>query len=174
MTAALPRHVTRKYLKSLVLIQGNGSGGDGDRCAIQEVRHWLKLDASTDAIPPCVDPVIGRMVIALNDHRAEWRKALVPLLPKIIGTRVDAKLTRKRAYRAADWAVRECAAGALRHAGLEAEAKKLESLPPVVDRKTAAAATNAAYAANYAAYAANAADPAADPVALLAEVIEMR
>lgn len=65
------------------------------------------------------------------------------------------------AFEEADRAVRVSAPKALRAAGLKVEAKKLESLPRIVDAKTAYSASSAADSASYASYSVrNAADSA--------------
>jgi len=164
----LPEYVTPQYLENLCLQEGKGDGTEGHRCAIQEVRAWLTLDAASDAVPECVCPVIGRLIIGLNDISAAHRKALVPLLPRLVGSKAELAVTIRRAFAVADWAVRVVAADALRSAKLEAEAEKLAALAPIVDETTSYAASYAASdasdasrAASYASYAASYASRAA-------------
>jgi len=155
----LPEYVTPQYLENLCLQEGKGDGTEGHRCAIQEVRAWLTLDAASDAVPECVCPVIGRLIIGLNDISAAHRKALVPLLPRLVGSKAELAVTIRRAFAVADWAVRVVAADALRSAKLEAEAEKLAALAPIVDETTSYAASRAASDASYAAsYASDASD----------------
>ena len=57
------------------------------------------------------------------------------------------EVARELAFRVADRAVRVTAAGALRDAGLEAEADRLAALPPIDSKSSARAAEDAALAA---------------------------
>jgi len=179
MTPTIPDYVTPEYLSSLVLLEGPGSGTPGQRCAMQEIRAWLGLDASSDAIPPCVCPVLGRLIVHLQDAREDWRAALVPLLPRLVGSAGDEEVTRRRAYRCADWVCRVAAPAALEAAGLTDSAARLRRLAPVTDRASAraaeeasgAAAAEAVYAAREGAVSAAVArarmDGPADPIALV-------
>ena len=163
----LPEYVTPEYLQSLCLIKGKGDGTSGQRCAIQEVRAWLDLDASMDEVPDCVCPVIGKLVIGLNDIGPEMRTMLIPFLPRLGGSKGELAIMIRRAFAVADWAVRVVAAGAMATAGLNDHAKILKDLPPIVDQETSYAASYAAsdasdaasdaasYAASYASYAAS-------------------
>jgi hypothetical protein len=149
-----------EYLSKLHLREGKGSGAEGDRCAIQEVRAWEGLDPTSDDIPETDCPVIGRLIIGLQDARESWREAIVPLLPRLVGSRGSIDLTRRRAFAAADWAVRNRAPLALDAAGFKDRARALRGLPMVKDESSARAAAARAAAA-YAAYAARAAAAAA-------------
>jgi hypothetical protein len=164
----LPDYVTEEYLNTLCLIVGKGSGKQGERCAIQEVRAWLDIDASSDAVPDCVCPVIGKLVIGLNDVSDDYRRQIVPILPRILNTRAELAVTVKRAFAVADWAVRVVAVVALRSADLNEQADSLVKLDPIADEKAASYAaraasyaSDAARAASYASYAASDASYAA-------------
>jgi hypothetical protein len=129
-----------EYLANLVLRKGCGTGEAGDRCAIQEVRAWEGLDASIDACPDTDDPLIVALVIRIQDARPEWRKAIVPLLPKIPGSRGSDALSLRRLYRCADWQIRELLPAIMEMwPELKTEAKKLRGLEAIVDRQTAKA-----------------------------------
>jgi hypothetical protein len=154
-----------EYLSKLHLRAGKGSGAEGDRCAIQEVRAWEGLDPSSDDIPKTDCLVIGRLIIGLQDARKSWREAIVPLLPRLVGSRGSLALTRRRSFAAADWAVRNRAPLALDAIGIKDQADILRGLPIINDsdsadaaayaaaRAAADAARAAAAAAAYAAYA---------------------
>ena len=103
----IPSYVTPEYLSRLTLRHGLGTGRPGDRCSTQEVRAWLDLDPSTDACPPCADPLIWSLVIQVQDRRDEWRAAMPPLLPKLAGSKGSDTLSLRRLYRCADWNIRE-------------------------------------------------------------------
>ena len=115
--------------------------------------------------PACVSPVIAEFGRTSNDKmpdnetRDKWLK---PLIPIMIGTAGSAELELRRAFRLADWAVREIAPIALDRAGLGDHAATLRALLPIVDEGTAhqsarvislcAFANDTAYYAHDAAY----------------------
>ena len=160
------------------------TGAHADRsnglCAMELVA-WL-ADLPHSDHPDCTCVVLGAFTRRLNDGLPDAeRQLLKPLLPKLIGTVTDKAGLERRAFVAADWAVRVVVPLHLRRAKLDDEAKALEALQPIVDRETAAigrdaamkarrAAAAAAYAADYAAadYAAYAADYAAADAAYAA------
>jgi hypothetical protein len=114
--------------------------------------------------PECTCPVIAAFVRRLNDAMPNddiRTSLLLPLVPKLVGTRSTPEIELRRAFIAADWAVRVAAPTALRSAGLDEEAQTLELLPAVVDRTTALTAWAAALASEAAAEAAAEADWAA-------------
>ena len=171
----IPAYVTPEYLSNLTLRKGCGSGKPGDCCAIQEVRRWLDLDPSTDACPPTVDPLIHRLVIRVQDERADWRQEIVPLLTQLPGSRGDEELLMRRAYRCVDWAIRESLPVTLDYWDeTKALAKQLAALGAIRDRKSARAALDAlaALAARAALAALAARHPS--PVALIAELLAMK
>jgi hypothetical protein len=104
---SIPAYVTSDYLASLSLRGEPGTGAPGDRCAIQEVRAWLDLDASTDEIPGCVSPLVGTLVIRTQDASKAWRDELRDVLPLLVGSRGSDALEWRRVYRVLDWSVRE-------------------------------------------------------------------
>ena len=134
----IPFYVTAEYLQSLTLISGVGNGTAGQRCAMQEVRAWLDLDAASDEVPACVCPVIGRMVIGLNDAAPATRASLRSRLPAIIGTRGSDALSRARAYLALDWLIRVYTPAWLdRVPSLVPHAAAIRALGEIVDRESA-------------------------------------
>ena len=140
MTPALPPYVTAEYLASLDLVSGQGTGAPGSRCAMQEVRAWLDLDARSDDAPECVSPVIRTYVIGLNDASPATRAALRPLLPSILGTVGSLELEHRRSLRALDWLIREYLPAFLGLVpALSSHAATLRALPPVSDDNAAAA-----------------------------------
>ena len=103
----LPEYVDDTYLASLRLRRGMGSGEPGDRCAVQEVRAWAGLDASKDALPPGVDPLVGVLVMKLQDARVGWRDEVRFLLPHVARSQGSEALTHARALRAIGWVLCE-------------------------------------------------------------------
>ena len=148
----------------------HAGGADGGVGCVNEIASQLAGLSWGDS-PPCVDPVIQKLSIWYNDTAAS-DEALnadpwATLLPwRLVGTKSTPEIEQRRAYMAADWAVRFVCPVLLRRAGLNSEAVKLESLPEI-DCAAARADADAARAAAYAAYAADAAD-AADAAAYAA------
>jgi hypothetical protein len=132
-------------------------------CAM-ELAAWLAGEPHSDR-PLCVDPVIAAFLRTWQDQLDDdARDVLVkPLVPFTIGTANGPELQDKRAFLAADWAVRVFTPAWLRLAGLEENAAELEGLKalasvalcnearPAIDRARAAARDAARAAARAAA-----------------------
>jgi predicted nuclease with RNAse H fold len=138
-------------------------------CAVKDARPaatWREAldrfrDCKTDH-PADACPVIGSVMRSLNDWMTNAeRVALLPYTLRLIGTRGAQAVTVRRAFVAADVAVREFAPIALAARGFADEAATLRALPEIKDRASALEGRKAAAAANAAAYAAAAADAAA-------------
>lgn len=131
------------------LNKGDHSDPDDGTCALEAV-SILAGEAFSDH-PVCVCRIISVFVRTLNDSLPDdetRNRLLLPLLPRLIGTRDPSNErvhVRARGFLAADYAVRVFAANALQAAGLP---DTLSGLPEIVDKKTAIAAADAAYAAN--------------------------
>src|SRR5690349_16256537 len=156
-------------LASIHLDHGAHQSFDQGHCAM-EVVAWLAGEGHTDA-PQCASPVLRAFTVRLNDAwDNEQRQALIPFLPRMVGTAGDGK-DRTRAYMCADWAVRECLPILCEAIGKHDDAEALRALDPITDDGSAQAerdkarelrktyATHATYAAAdaaaaYAAYAA--------------------
>src|SRR6185436_7568364 len=145
------------YLAHLRLQLGKGSGAPGERCAIQEVRAWLDLDASTDEIPDCVSKVCGRFMIRFQDSIKDDAlrvKLCAPLLVQLVGSRASSKIERQRAWVAVDWVTREIAPLWLDQCPeLGEHAAALRGLPEITSQATADAARPVREAARKAAWA---------------------
>ena len=86
--------------------------------------------------PTCTCPVITAFMVAWNDglpNDADRTRLLLPLVPKLIGTRGSKALENRRATMAADWLVRVHTPAWLRLAGLTAQADALAALPELTD-----------------------------------------
>lgn len=124
-------------------------------CAMELVAH-LAGEEHSDR-PACTCPVIAAAMRKRNDLLPDDRRTaeLMPLVEAVIGTRSTSEVERRRAFVAADYAVRVFAPLALDEAGLHAEADKLRALGPLavdaadaaVDAATYATATASRYAA---------------------------
>jgi len=164
----------------IVLASGDHPDIDAGGCVMEWV-SWLADEPHSDK-PECVARSIDRFMINLNDSLPDdLRQQLLPLALVVIGTntgRIEDE--RRRAYLAADWAVRDCLPllldrlGELRRDDRYAEwARRLRAHVAIVDVGTANSGRSlaneasgdlnlyayAAYA--YAAYAAYAAADAA-------------
>lgn len=129
-------------LESIDLDSGQHDTFSEGHCAM-EVVAWLAGEGHTDA-PECASHVLRRYTIALNDR---WttpdRQRLKPYLPRMIGTSNDGKDLR-RAYLAADWAVRTLLPLLLDRRGKTDQAQRLRDLPAITDTTTAQSARDAA------------------------------
>ena len=144
------------------LARGAHNAGSGTACLLEAVAYVAGEPWSDH--PSCASYSVAAFGRTLNDAMPdEFRDTLLrPLVPLIVGTRSTGAVERRRAYIAADYAVREAAPAALRAIGLHAEADTLAAMPSVVDARTARAATRAVVdAAAAAAAAARAAAAAA-------------
>jgi hypothetical protein len=118
---------------------------DSGRACMMEAAAYIAGEPWSDR-PACVCPVIAAFARKMNDAVPDdMRDALLrPLVQLTVGTRASSAVERRRAYIAADFAVRQVAPAALRAAGLHAKAGELAALPAVTSKKTAAAANVAA------------------------------
>jgi hypothetical protein len=171
--------LTLTDLDTLTLSIGTHEPDAGKACVMEA--HTVRRGLPWSDEPDDVSPVIRAFAVRLNDIDGPYGPAIRARLwemdraGRFDDTAGDPARERRRAYIAADWAVRECASLALRAAGLTVEADTLAALAPIGNRETADAAADAAaraayaaaraaaaYAAVYAAYeAAAAADDAA-------------
>jgi hypothetical protein len=107
-----------------------------------EMVAWLAGEPHSDE-PRCACPVLGAFVRAFNDllpdacARDRW---LRPIVPRLVHTRGTREQEEQRAFRALDCAVRELAPQCLAAAGRHDDAAVVRALPPIVDRRHAAAA----------------------------------
>ena len=113
--------------------------------------------------PECACPVIAAFMRNWNDSLPDNERTtlLLPLVPKLVGTRGSKALEQRRATMAADWLIRAYTPAWLRLAKLTKQADLLASLPEITDfaqcpplmpaleavRSDAAAARDAAWAA---------------------------
>lgn len=129
-----------------------------DGLCVMEAVAYVAGEPHSDH-PECADPVITRLAIWLNDSCGDsLRQELLQGLPfRIVGTKATPEIECRRAFMAADWAVRFVAPVALRAANMESIATKLEGLGEV----NGSASDSAASAAGSVARSAHAARSAA-------------
>jgi hypothetical protein len=141
-------NVDESRLEALTLKHGAHKSRAKGMCALEAVA-WLANEPHSDK-PSCACPVVASFVRRLNDNISDdttRTRHLRPLLLKLVGSKSTKEVERKRAYIAADWAVREGTPLALESAKLPEEAAKLRALAPIVDAESARVGKEAARAA---------------------------
>jgi hypothetical protein len=166
-TAETPQIIAERLARVERLDNGahNPPNGEFAACAMEAV-SYIAGEPWSDT-PECACPVIGAFVRAWNDALPDDERTalLLPLIPRLVGTRGSDALSERRSLMAADWLVRAHTPAWLRLAGLTAQADMLAALPEITSmaqvpsirgsleavRKDAAAAGVAARAAAWAA-----------------------
>lgn len=123
-------------IAKLRLISGVGNG-ESTACIMSATALLAGLDFNDH--PSCTCPVIGRLMVHINDGTGYWEDdaertaTLLPLAPGLLGTKGSADLEKRRRLAVAEWCVRVPAARALAHAaractirGFATHAQKLE------------------------------------------------
>src|SRR5262249_29548912 len=149
-----------------IVLQANAHSTREQGVCVMEAMAWFSGEKHSDQ-PQCACPVIAAFARRLNDRLCdEQRQRLKDLIPRLALSRASWPVTLKRAFIAADFAVREAAPRSLEARGHKKTASALRALPEIIDRETAlkghAAADAAADAAAYATYAAADATDATD------------
>ena len=141
-------------ISTFTLSAGGHSSVEDGVCAMELV-SFIAGEEFSDR-PQCACPVLGAFLRNWNDSLPDdERNALIlPLIPRLVGTRGSKALETRRATMAADWLVREHTPAWLRLAGLTAQADALSSLPEITDFAAAPAAAPAAEASLRAAFSA--------------------
>jgi len=96
----------------VVLINGAGQRENHQLCVMTAVA-WAAGEPHSDA-PECACPVAARIAIRINDGKwwkddAERTAALLPLVPRLVGSRASREVTIARARLAARWALETAA-----------------------------------------------------------------
>jgi hypothetical protein len=160
-TPALAPQIDPARLAQITTL-AHGGHSPGDQMCAMEAVAFVAGEPWSDQ-PKCACPVISSFMRAWNDSLpdADRTRLLLPLIPKLVGTRGDKALEIRRSLMAADWLVRVHTPAWLRLAKLDAQADLLERLPEITDmaqvpsirgpleavRTDAAAAWDAAWAA---------------------------
>lgn len=143
-------------MQGVRLSKGAHERAGAEMCAMEMVA-WLDGEPHSDK-PQCACPIIGRFVIGLNDRMRDGeRNALLPFLPRIVGTRADRAAELRRAEFLAWKALTVFAPLALDARGYREHAVRLRAIAMPTNRDEWLAARKLAAAA----YAADAADAAA-------------
>jgi hypothetical protein len=133
--------VSPSFLPGLAGIQlRRGIHPDGDYlCALEAFALFAPLETAC--------PVAASAIVRLNDGIWDDRRRtdlLLPLLPRLIGSRLQARGAQRRSWLAADWSLRRLAPIELEALGHHRQADHLRALPPVVDEPSATAALRTA------------------------------
>ena len=111
-----------------------GGHYEGEEMCAMEAVAFIAREPWSDH-PACASPVIGAFMRAWNDGlpQAERDALILPLIPRLVGSRGSEALENRRATMAADWLVRVQTPAWLRLAGLASQADALANLPEIVD-----------------------------------------
>src|SRR5581483_6755125 len=123
----------KRLAKIKKLAHGAHTGISQGACAMEAVAYIAGEKFSDH--PECASPVIAAFMRSWNDSLPDDERTalLLPLVPKLVGTRGSAALENRRATMAADWLVREHTPAWLRLAGLTEQADALSNLPQITD-----------------------------------------
>lgn len=135
-------------LKAITALgEGAHEEGSGTMCVMEAVA-WVAREPWSDQ-PQCACPVIGAFMRAWNDSLpdTERNELLLPLIPRLVGTRGSKALEERRSLMAADWLVRTHTPAWLRLAGLTTQAEALSSLPEITSMDQVPSSRHAIYAA---------------------------
>ncbi|RUP14655.1 MAG: hypothetical protein EKK43_10795 [Methylobacterium sp.] len=115
------------------LAAGRQAGRDGALCAMEAVAY-LAGEPLSDR-PACASPVIAAFVRTWSDGLPQAARdgLILPLLPRLVGTRGPEPVERRRAGMVADWLVRVHLPAWFRLAKLNVEADVLAGLPEIRD-----------------------------------------
>jgi hypothetical protein len=126
-------------IDTLTLSRGGHQAGDGQYCVMEAVA-FIAGEPWTDH-PKCASRVVGAFMRSWNDGLDdEQRQMLKPYVLRLAGTAGTPEQEDRRAFMAADWAVRTYTPAWLRLIKLDDDAVALEQLAEIVDITTARAA----------------------------------
>lgn len=116
------------------LANGPHAENEQHMCAMEAVAYIAGEPWSDH--PKCACPIISAFMRSWNDalpNDDERTRLLLPLIPKLVGTRSTPEIETRRATMAADWLIRVHTPDWLRLAKLESQAAVLEGLPEITD-----------------------------------------
>ena len=123
--------VNAERLAKITKLYSGSHNPNGKMCAMEAVAYVAGEPWSDH--PECACPVIGAFMRAWNDalSDADRDRLLLPLIPRLVGTKGSKKLEARRATMSADWYVRVQVPAWLRLAGLTEHANKLAAFPEI-------------------------------------------
>ncbi|MBA2125090.1 hypothetical protein DLM45_02465 [Hyphomicrobium methylovorum] len=125
---------TNRLSQITVLGEGSHTSFDDGLCAMEAVAYIAGEPWSDH--PACACPVIAAFMRSWNDglpSDEDRNRLLLPLVPKLVGTRATPEIEQRRATMAADWLIRTHTVAWLRLAKLDAQADALAALPEITD-----------------------------------------
>ena len=138
------------------LKSGSTSPNDEGAMCVMEAVAYVAGEPWSDH-PACACPVLTAFMVAWNDglpNDEERDRLLMPLIPRLVGTRGSKALEARRATMAADWYVRVQLPAWLRLSGLNDHADTLAAFPEILSFEKTPGILPALKAANKDAYAA--------------------
>ena len=129
-----PNMIDQKRLAKVTALANGSHGANSKKMCAMEAVAFIAREPWSDH-PQCASPVIGAYMRAWNDALPDDERTalLLPLIPRLVGTRGSAALESRRATMAADWIVRAYTPAWLRLAGLTAHADALSSFPEITN-----------------------------------------
>jgi hypothetical protein len=134
-TIPMPTFSPERLAKITTLYSGSHEVADSDqefRACVMEAVAYVAGEPWSDA-PECACPVITAFMVSWNDGLPDDERSalLLPLIPKLVGTRSTPEIEERRSLMAADWLVRVHTPAWLRLAGMTAQADALAHLPEI-------------------------------------------
>lgn len=119
-------------LKAITALAGGAHHENNSEMCVMEAVAFVAREPWSDQ-PQCACPVIGAFLRSWNDSlpNNERNELLLPLIPRLVGTRGSKALEERRSLMAVDWIVRTHTPAWLRLAGLTVQADALSSLPEI-------------------------------------------
>ena len=118
-------------LPSITLLSGAHSSAEEGFCAM-ELASWIAGEEHSDH-PECACPIIAGFMRSWNDDLPddERTRLLLPVIPRLVGTKGSNALEARRATMAADWYVCVATPAWLRLAGLDKHADTLAAFSEI-------------------------------------------
>ena len=119
-------------LRQIIKLDSGGHRSFDEGVCALEAASYIVGEPWSDH-PKCVCPVIAAFMRSWNDALSDDKRNeyLLPLIPRIIGTKATKDTEERRSLMAADWLVRVHTPAWLRLAGLITQADALASLPEI-------------------------------------------
>lgn len=128
-------------LSTLRLSAGVHKNREDGVCLLEAVAWWAGEPHSNQ--PVCICPTLTPLCAELNDAMPdEERSMLIPLIPRLAGSRVEESIEWERAFYLADYALRETHALKLEYWGYDEQALEILMLSPITNHERAAQLAN--------------------------------
>ena len=132
-------NLARELPSNLFLKRGCHESPDEGMCLMESVAYVAGEEHSDR--PKCSSPILAAIGRGLNDRfDDDERQLLAPLIHRLVGSRANPEIERKRAYAMADTAIREIAPMGLDAVKWTDLADRMRAIAPIVDMSSAQAA----------------------------------